>query len=74
MDEQQPEERLSSRILNMLKNEISKGETQKTLKCMIDPLTLYVLEVLQPYLIVIIVLLTTICMLQGYIIFRFVRI
>ncbi len=60
-------DRLSSKILELLKSEITKTETQKKIKCMIDPLSIYLVSGLQPYVFTLIILMIFILLFQGYI-------
>lgn len=59
-------DRLSTKILELLKSEIEKTDTQRKLKCMIDPLSLYLVSALQPYVLTLVALMVIIVVCQGY--------
>lgn len=60
-------DRILSRILSTLRNELEKKDTQNHIKCFFDPVMLYLLKSVQPYIILVIVLLTLLVMSQAFI-------
>lgn len=64
------DDRLSTRIFDMIKQELMKLETKQKLKCIIDPLSFYLLNSVQPYVISIIIIMILVLICQGYLIMR----
>lgn len=63
-------DRLSQRILDILKTEMAKTETQQKIRCAVDPVVTHITGVIQPYVLIVIIIITLILACQGYIIHR----
>lgn len=59
-------DRLSGRILDLIKREIMKEENKSKLKTSVDGLCFYVISTIQPYLLIVLVLLMVIIVSQFY--------
>lgn len=63
-------ERFSSKILEAISSEMAKLQTQEKLRCMFEPLSLYVLRTFQPYALVIVTLLTILVASQIFMLYK----
>ena len=63
-------DRLVMKIVEIIKTEIAKTETQQKLRCAVDPLVGYLLHMVQPYVTVLSVLIVLILVCQGYLIHK----
>lgn len=68
------QDRLSKKILDTVLAEIGKADTQKRIKCVIDPMSYYLLKSIQPYVVGIISLMILILVCQGLLLFKLLSI
>lgn len=66
----QGDQRLSIKIMEMLRQEMEKSGTKEKIKCMIDPVFLYIIGVLQPYIVIVVAIMMILLFSQGYMISR----
>jgi hypothetical protein len=64
------QDKLSKKIIDYLTNEAAKASTREKLRCLANPLFLYLLEVVRPYAIIVIALLTIMLLSQGVLCWR----
>lgn len=70
MTDTQINDRLTMRIIDVIKTEIAKSETQQKLKCVVDPLMTYLVGVVQPYILIIVIIIFITLILQGYMVHK----
>lgn len=58
----------STRILNLIRSEIAKSENKQRIKDVVDPIVWYAWRGIQPYIILIIILLAVSVVCQGYLV------
>jgi hypothetical protein len=63
-------DRLTMRLLDMIKTEVSKSDTQEKIKCIVNQVLIYLTTIIQPYIVVAIVSITLILLCQGYLVYR----
>lgn len=65
---------ISTRILDSIRAEVIKSETREKLKCITDPFVFYLLEVFQPYVITLVVIMIVMLICQGYLIQKLIHV
>lgn len=63
-------DRLTLKIMNMLKNEVTKSDTQQKIKCVVDPLIKHISGIIQPLVTSILVIICLTLIGQIYLIHR----
>lgn len=59
-------ERLTKKILELIKGEIAKSETQQKLRCAVDPIIAHISGVVQPYVLMFVITIFLILIFQAY--------
>jgi hypothetical protein len=63
-------DRLTKRIIELIKSEIAKTETQQKLKCVVDPIVGHIYGMITPYATIFIVIIFLIMLFQAYTIYK----
>lgn len=61
---------LSFKIIDMIRSEIEKAENRKKLQQCFDPILIYAIKSIQPYIVTIFVLLVIVIFMLTYIVFK----
>ena len=65
------DDNFASQIVSLVRNEIDKSENQKRIKqCVIDPILIYALQSILPYIVIVIIFLLLLLFGQGYTIYK----
>ena len=72
MSEVQERDKLMSRILSTIKNELDKSENRQHIKCFLDPVMMFFIKTIQPYIVLITILLLVLIISQTYVAYTLV--
>lgn len=65
-----PNDKLTTRILEVIQSEIQKEETRQKLRGMVDPVVTHVMKRVIPYITLTLAIFTLILICQGYLVYK----